>query len=339
MFKYRYHTTLAAFLIIAFTSFAANAQTMLAANTYRDSPAISQPLPGTMVRLKGRAEKLRLLSFLKGLNIPDVPVNEESDQGWVQLANTFTKLRLYPLAMKCFLKTLTPDSVTRDVPITQADQQLIADQLHKIGYEGRPEKSNIIKTDQILETFHDDKPSLAYAMVLHVKQPVRGTPKVHKFINTGHTFITLIKFNTDSSYAALTFGFGPGKNNLLAGTPLMPSAPPKFMDDGGHAWDEVIGKFISKHRFKKILELARQYEGLSYNLSTNNCTDFGLRAAQLAGLQVRDTRGSWPLGKGNSPGVAGESILLGKFNNSDTGNFDRLYIDTLSNTNSASARQ
>ena len=63
-------------------------------------------------------------------------------------------------------------------------------------------------------------------------------------------------------------------------------------------------------------------------MSDNNCTDFGLKAARLAGLEVKDTKGYWPLGSGNNPGVTGESILLGKFTNADTGDLDRLFIDT-----------
>ena len=88
----------------------------------------------------------------------------------------------------------------------------------------------------------------------------------------------------------------------------------------------------NKHRFNKILELTRQYDGLNYNLSKNNCTDFGLKAAQIAGLNIQDTKSTWLLGGGNNPGATGESILLGKVNNADTGNSSRLFIDTSRNT-------
>jgi hypothetical protein len=279
--------------------------------------------------IKKRIEKKQLLMFLKTLNVTETVYNEPEDEQWNRLARTFTHLRLYPLAMKCFLKTLTPDSLADDsVLLTDSDEQSVKNQL-QIGHNAKPVKSKIIKVDNIIETFNDGKQARAYAMILHVKQPIRGTPKVHKLIYTGHTFITLIKYNTDHSYAALSFGFGPHKDNLLSATPIVPSSSSKFTDDGSYAWDEVVGKFISKHRFEKILQLTRQYDGLAYNLSTNNCTDFGLKAAQLAGLDVRDTKGSWPLGAGNSPGVAGQSILLGKFSNADTRTFDRLFIDTL----------
>jgi hypothetical protein len=87
-----------------------------------------------------------------------------------------------------------------------------------------------------------------------------------------------------------------------------------------------LGKFISKHRFNKILALTRQYRNVSYHLSKNNCTDFGLKAAALAGLDVWGTQGSWPLGHGNNPGVTGQSLLQGNFNNADTGDHHNLLI-------------
>ncbi len=317
--------------LLALSSLTASAQEIISATPVTDSIHLSLPqLPAP--NHKTRAEKQQLLLFLKTLHIQEAGLNEPDDKQWNRLAQMFTHLRLYPLAMKCFLKTLTRDSLANEnIPVTDSDQQIVQSRLNQVGYEAKPAESKVIKVDDIVETFNDGKKALAYAMILHVKQPVRGTAKVHKFIYTGHTFITLIKFNADSSYAALTFGFGPHKDNLLAATPLAPSSSSKFTDDGGHPWDEVVGKFISRRRFEKILQLTRQYEGLAYNLSTNNCTDFGLKAASLAGLDVRDTKGTWPLGAGNNPGVAGQSILLGKFSNGDTGSVDRLFVDTLKN--------
>ncbi|WP_214070381.1 hypothetical protein [Mucilaginibacter sp. dw_454] len=307
----------------------ANAQQELAAHfeRYHNTEKISTP--PTVAGLTRRAEKQRLLDFLKELNVPAVPYNEPADKQWNKLAGLFTRLKLYPLAMKCYLKTLTPDSlVNDDIPVTGDDQLSVASQLKQLGKNTKAANSSIIQVNHILETFHDGKSALAYAMILHVKQPIRGTTRVHKLANTGHTFITLIKFNTDSSYTTLSFGFGPRKDNLLSATPLIPSTSSKFTDDGSHEWDEVVGKFISKRRFEKILELTHQYDGLAYHLSTNNCTDFGLKAAQMAGLNISDTKGTWLLGGGNNPANTGESILLGKFSNADTGNLDQLYIDT-----------
>ncbi|MGZ3822208.1 MAG: hypothetical protein ACXVB6_16570, partial [Mucilaginibacter sp.] len=70
------------------------------------------------------------------------------------------------------------------------------------------------------------------------------------------------------------------------------------------------------------------YNGMKYHLSKNNCTDFGLNAANLAGINIEETSGKWPLGKGNNPAVTGQSILQGEFKNLDAGSFNGLFIDS-----------
>ena len=316
-------------LVVVLSCAAASAQQELAAVAAAGHLKENLSLPKPALP-KGRAEKQQLLDMLKGLNIPNVPDNESDNRQWTRLAQVFTHFRMYPLAMKCFLKTLPADSLVNDsIQVTAGDKHAFEDQLKKIGYTAKPVSCPIIKTDHIINTFRDGKRAMAYAMILHVKQPVRGTRKVHKLANTGHTFITLIKFNTDSSYAAFSFGFGPDKDNLFAATPLVPTSSSKFTNDGGHEWDEVVGKFISRHRFERILRLTKQYDGLAYNLSTNNCTDFGLEAARLAGVVIEDTKSKWLMGEGNSPATTGESILLGKFSNTDTMNQSQLFIDTV----------
>ena len=329
VFKLKYFTALATAMLLSLTL---SAQQQFASLSLSDGGGTRGTSPATTATHapNKRTEREQLLKLLKGLSVPDIKYNAPEAGQWSQMATLFTRLRLYPLAMKCYLKTISADSlVSGDIPVTDGDQQTIKSQFQQLVNPLPMPKSPIVKVNRILETFQDGKPAMAYAMILHVKQAVRGTRKViHKITYSGHTFITLIKFNTDSSYTQMSFGFGAHKDNLLAATPLMPSSTSKFTDDGAHDWDEVVGKFISKRRFEKILQLTKQYDGLAYNLSTNNCTDFGLKAARLAGLEVWDTKGSWPLGGGNCPGTAGESILQGKFTNADTGNLDGLFIDT-----------
>lgn len=323
-------TLIVAFLLLVIAD-TANAQNALIANvTSRNTTSSAEAVaPLSRPSIRGRQEKQKLMDLLKGLDLPEDAYNEAGDQQWNKLAGLFTRLRLYPLAMKCFLRTMPADSaIDADLPVTDKDEQTIKDQLKLISYDAKPQKCDIINVKKIMQTFQDGKQALAYAMVFHVKQAIRGKNATHKLAYTGHTFITLIKFNTDSSYATLSFGFGPNKDNLLSATPLAPTTTSKFTNDSGHAWDEVVGKFISRRRFEKILRLTEDYSGLDYNLSSNNCTDFGLKAAHLAGLEVQDTKNTWLLGGGNNPGSAGQSILLGKFNNRDTGNLDRLFIDT-----------
>ncbi len=275
-------------------------------------------------------QRKELIDYLKEVETGDVNYNSARIKRLYYLANLLTRLRLYPLAMKCFFKTMRPeiDSIgTTDLPITPNDDSLLVKQEKLLGADTDKEiNSKPISNERISATFDDGKTAIAYALVFHVKQPVRGKPKIFKLANTGHTFITLIKYNSDSTYAAISYGFYPKKDNPLSATPLIPSTSSTFKDDSEHAWDEVLGKFISKRRFNKILALTRQYHNIAYHLSKNNCTDFGLKAAALAGLKVWDTKGSWPLGSGNNPGVTGQSLLEGKFDNTDTGDRQNLLI-------------
>jgi hypothetical protein len=275
-------------------------------------------------------QRRQLMVYLKGMESTDINYNPAKVKRLYSLANLFTRLRLYPLAMKCFLKTMQQDvdSISAgNIPITASDDSLLEKQESLPGADTDKEiSSKPISNEAITATFNDGKTAIAYAMIFHVKQPVRGKPKIFKLANTGHTFITLIKYNSDSTYAAISFGFYPKKDNPLSATPIIPSTSSTFKDDSEHAWDEVVGKFISKRRFNKILALTQQYRNVSYHLSKNNCTDFGLKAAALAGLQVWDTKGSWPLGSGNNPGITGQSLLEGKFDNTDTGDRQQLLI-------------
>lgn len=294
-----------------------------------DAPNLPM-ITSSLTTLSKKEERKMLMTWLKNLDVADTRVNETQQRNLYHLATLFTRFRLYPLAMKCFFKTLKPDSlVTDDLPVTDKDEQLLENQIQAIGLDAKKVKSKRVHASEIVSVFNDGKQALAYAMIFHVKQPVRGTKKVFKLIYAGHTFITLVKYNTDSTYSSISFGFGPHKSNVLEATPIIPSAHSSFYNDAGYISDEIIGKFISRRRFEKILQLTEQYEGLTYHLSKNNCTDFGLKAASIAGMEVSETNGKWPLGRGNNPGITGESILLGRFSDMDAKNTSRLFIDTL----------
>ena len=290
---------------------------------------------------------------------------------YYKLAVAFTKLRLYPLAMKCYFKTLTIENKTdtikynplvtasvdgrqlmasnfnhqRDTLINEADS--IATRVMAIhnadimlvnqdstSYNGDAEVKSIpIKGDRIISPFDDGKKAVAYALMIHVRQPVSGKRKVYVLNNVGHTFITLIKYNADSTNVSRSFGFYPKKGFPLAATPLFPSSPSTFKDDALHSWDEVSGIFISRRSFNRILTIVKKYDHKKYQLSRTNCTDFGLEMAAEAGITITDTQGTWPLGKGNNPACAGQSILEGKItasNSSYTGKL--LVVDDLVNT-------
>jgi len=306
--------------------------------------------------LSSRQERKALMAYLKNISAGNNQINYNQSRVrlYYGLANMFARLRMYPLAMKCFFKTLEykdrPESEreTKSVEVTDPlrnntkpelpdyknayldlnaqDDSVFVNEPDPVGLNDKREiKSKAITYDRIINTFNDGKRAAAYALLFHVKQPVAGKGKVFKLSNTGHTFITLIKYNTDSTSVSISFGFYPHKDNLFSATPWDPSCSGTFKNDNGHKWDEVMGKFISKKRFDNILRLTKDYDGLEYHLSKNNCTDFALKAAGYAGFGVSNASGSWPLGHGNNPATTGQSIIKGEtYDANDKAN---LFID------------
>ncbi|RKR85126.1 hypothetical protein BDD43_5385 [Mucilaginibacter gracilis] len=298
--------------------------------------------------IKEPQERKKLLSYLKTIEVQNTTATSQAKvKFYYHMANIFARLRLYPLAMKCFLKTVPktakeksrqPESVTdtdsdtvdtteeQYLAINSKDDSLVNNHAAELKLNN-PVESKAITYERIRQTFDDGKKAVAYAMLFHVKQPARGKRKIFVLNNVGHTFITLIKYNSDSTYTSVSVGFYPKKDNLLSATPLIPSTSSVFKDDSGHAWDEILGKFISKRKFEKIQGLIGQYNGIKYNLSKNNCTDFGIKAAQLAGISMKETYGTWPLGCGNNPAITGQSILEHKFSNADMANANAIFMD------------
>ncbi|MES2266973.1 MAG: hypothetical protein V4520_09445 [Bacteroidota bacterium] len=283
------------------------------------------------LNLNKTQERKQLMDYLKQLELGNtVAENEKNNKALYRFANLFARLKMYPLAMKCFFKTIDKankkarkaeenlnddddDVNVSDLPINAKDDSLLNAQNEVL----KRSKSKYTNYKRIAGTFNDGKATVAYALLFHVKQPVSGKPQVFKFSNTGHTFITLIKYNADSTYVSCSFGFYPKKEKILFATPWDPSAEGQLKDDANHQWDEVVGKFISKRSFERILNLTKKYGDLDYHLSNNNCTDFCLQAASMAGLTITRTKDKWPLGYGANPATTGQSILNGGYKNTD----------------------
>lgn len=304
----------------------------------------------TFVGFSSSREHERLLNYLKDFGIPDQQYKYQSNKKfYYHLANVFARLRLYPLAMKCFIKGVKVndtgindtlrllDTAGRDsglkemedgvLTISAKDDSIVDQQALVLQTSPKVKKSKRTSFRHIISNFNDGKTGVAYALLFHVKQPAPGKRKIFVGINTGHTFITLIKYNTDSTYSSASFGFYPDKDHFLSASPIFPTTSATFKDDGGHQWDEVLGKFISRRKFERILELTKNFEGMTYNLNQQNCTDFGLQAASLAGIHIADTFGKWPLGRGNNPAVTGQSILAGKVVNEGDEINEQLFFD------------
>jgi hypothetical protein len=215
------------------------------------------------------------------------------------LAKVSARLRLYPLAMRCYYNARKAET---ELPI---DSGL---------YREMPIAESVpIDPDSLISSFGDGKEAAFYAMLLEIKQPVAGKRKAYTHLNNvGHTFVTLIKYNRDGSIVSRIFGFYPQKTGILSATPFQPSARSVFKDDSRHDWDEAAATLLSFRQFEAILRVVKSYDHRRYHLNHSNCTDFGLEAAWAGGISVQDASGHWPLGHGNNPGSAGQSLLEGK---------------------------
>jgi hypothetical protein len=253
---------------------------------------------------------------------------------YYRLARIFAGMKAYPLAMQYYSSTMTAtDEILPGDSLSNNDDTAVVPgnflEVNGQYVDFRPSNNNSepISNTKVITSFDDGKNAVAYAVIIQVKQPMPGKRKAFTHLNNvGHMFITLIKYNADSTAVSRSFGFYPDKENLFSATPLEPVSQSVFKDDELHDWDEIIGKFISAKRFEKIIRLVRHYENRTYHLSNNNCTDFGLYAAEVAGITINATLGRWPLGHGNNPANAGQSILEGKFVNADTGNGEGLFV-------------
>jgi hypothetical protein len=218
---------------------------------------------------------------------------------FADLARVASRLRLYPLAMRCYYNAW------------KGEMELPRDSGY---YREAPVAESIpVRPDSIIAGFTDGREASFYALLFQVKQPIPGKRKAFTHINNvGHSFITLIKYNRDGSIVSRSFGFYPHKKGILSATPLHPSAASVFKDDSRHQWDEAAGKLLSYLQFQSVLRVLKSYDAQRYHLNHRNCTDFGLEAAGAGGISVRNAIGNWPLGHGNNPGSAGQSLLEGK---------------------------
>ncbi|MFT3681578.1 MAG: hypothetical protein QM791_15010 [Ferruginibacter sp.] len=284
--------------------------------------------------VEDREDRKEMMRFLRILKVKKA-LRKESYKArlYKDLANISARLKLYPLTMQlCQYEMLAKKSEAD----TGHHENIIYKTASPAAVPGTTElavrsyynnESEPVTTGEILRAFEDNKEASDYALILHVKQPVHKKRNTFAGIdNVGHMFVTLIKYNTDKTFVSRSFGFYPDKNSLLTATPLKPTAPSTFKDDSLHEWDEAIGKFISQRRFMKIIRLLAKYEYKMYNLNENNCTDFGLAIASLSGIDIKETTGSWPLGKGNNPAITGQSILEDKVLDEDAANNEGVFI-------------
>jgi YD repeat-containing protein len=187
--------------------------------------------------------------------------------------------------------------------------------------------NHVIKVSSVQESFRNPIEKIVSDRIkftLYVQQPVKNSrwfkmaPYNDGILDVGHTFIS-IEMNVSCSNVKQTFGFYPLKKSGDEATPINPSASGgKFRDNRSHLFTHSISININEQQYLAIMSLSYLYENTNYSLDKRNCTDFGLDAANLAGLVIYDTKGSWfPFQQGNNPASLGQSIKEGKYQTAD----------------------
>lgn len=290
---------------------------------------INTELADIETEYKFTSDNQKAFSRLKKLTRLHIPIwsGKVRSRLFKDLADVSVKLKWYAIAMKYHYSEQHNPDVQDPAWASLAEDDLPDSVLPPAGIPGTSRLSPPVNIADVLASFHDGRQASSYALLVEVKQPVPGKRKSFTDINNvGHMFITLIKYNRDNSFVCRSFGFYPHKSNLLSATPLHPSSPSVVKDDAGHDWDEIAGKFISAKRFEKIIATLQSYDHKTYHLNRNNCTDFGLTMARIGGIDISNTVGRWPLGKGNNPANAGQSMLERMLINTDSEFSDPLFV-------------
>ncbi len=166
-----------------------------------------------------------------------------------------------------------------------------------------------IDANKVRQVFDNGKKGQSYRITIHVDQPGKGgdrdTYEVNKGVDSGHSFITLTRKNTDGSINSKTFGFYPYPQSV---SPVASEADGKIKDNFGHEKEVVQSWAISEKKFNNALNFVESDKNTKYDLNTNNCTDFVINTAAAAGINLPKTKGTWPNGGGSNPGDLGQDV-------------------------------
>ena len=147
-------------------------------------------------------------------------------------------------------------------------------------------------------------------LVVYVQQPVAGTATTWTRegfgVNTGHAFIGL---KDTTAHTEVKAGFYPKEMGTV--TPLSPSTTGVVKDDSNHSWNVKQEYKITDDQYNAVqtsISNDKADTNLQYNLNTNNCTDWVMDTAGVAGVTLPDATGTWPQGGGESPGPLGQEL-------------------------------
>ncbi len=154
-----------------------------------------------------------------------------------------------------------------------------------------------------------DWEGLEKILVVYVQQPVPGTSKTYQQKGldtiTGHAFIGL---KDTTAHTETKAGFYP-KSGVIP--EISTTTTGEVRDDSNHSWNVKQEYKITDDQYNAVQQSISNDKGdtnLQYDLDTNNCTDWVMDTAAIAGVTLPDATGTWPGGGGESPGPLGQEV-------------------------------
>ncbi len=138
-------------------------------------------------------------------------------------------------------------------------------------------------------------------------------------VDVGHAFLGL-NMEEGGENTTLVTGLYPS-GPVMPGDPKTGLSLPAFGDDGGREFSVAITFELTCEEFNQVLSsiagASNPGPGLNnyYDLNSNNCSDYAMNHLNQIGLNIPDTRGTWPGGAGSNPGDLGEDLK--DYNNPD----------------------
>ena len=125
------------------------------------------------------------------------------------------------------------------------------------------------------------------------------------FVSAGHTFLVLTDQRTNKKITR-NIGFYPSNG----ASPISPVDQGQLNNDAAHDYNISLTIDVTSSQFSTILEFISHGndQGYNYDLNSNNCTTFAVRALASGGINLPITAGAWPNGGGYDPGDLGEDI-------------------------------
>ena len=176
------------------------------------------------------------------------------------------------------------------VPINEGDDEAI-------DFIFEEPDTPIINMANYLKCFDLTKPA---QFTIYVDQPIANQDDswTGGKDKAGHAFISITQGGLTRSWGL----YPEGDAN-----PFKPSDPHAFGDNSQDEFDVSITLTINRWSLLNIINDAKNYN-LNYNLNSNNCTDYVIQAAELAGITLPDPQSTWPKGGGSNPGAFGQSL-------------------------------